>query len=160
MLRRTTSSEITGHVRVVLLWVLSLMGVFSWVGHAGAFDQACGVLFAPHRATEEAVVVAVQTSGRATGTYMEVQQGMRQWRLAEGDFTLTGRGFIVDQFVVTAAHVVSPAKVDLRLNAYITTTTEVGCGCLSQPAIGSRDSASTGFATIPLSLPASGDLVE
>jgi hypothetical protein len=106
-----------------LISALNLIGALSLVGHAVAFDKTCGALSAAVEAVPP--VVSVWTNGQATGTYMRVKQGMRQWRLEEGDFTLNGRGFVVGQFVVTAAHVVYPSKIELRLNPYVTTSAEV-----------------------------------
>lgn len=127
MLWQTTHSDFASRVGALLISTLSLIGVLSVVGQAVAFDKTCGTLLAPHAAAVQAVpvVVAVRTSGQATGTYRVVKQSLRQWRLGEGDFTLSGRGVVVGQFVVTAAHVVYPSKVELRLDPYITTTTEV-----------------------------------
>jgi hypothetical protein len=114
-------------VTALLIWTLSLIGTFSQVPPAFAFDKACGAVSTRSTAAVEVLptVVVIHTSGQATGTYSVVHQGVRQWRLEEGDFTLRGRGFVVGQLVVTAAHVVYPSQVELRLDPYMTTTTEV-----------------------------------
>jgi hypothetical protein len=109
-----------------LISALNLIGGLSLVGQAVAFDKTCSTLSEHSTAVKATpLVVSVQTSGRATGTYMLVRQEVRQWRLEEGDFTLSGRGFVVGRFVVTAAHVVSPSKVELRLSPYVTTSAEI-----------------------------------
>jgi hypothetical protein len=124
---QATYSGIGGGVGAWLIWALSLIGTLSLVPSAIAFDKTCGTLSARHATAVEVLptVVAIHTSGQATGTHGVVHQGVRQWRLEEGEFTLSGRGFVVGQWVVTAAHVVSPSKVELRLDPYTTTTTEV-----------------------------------
>jgi S1-C subfamily serine protease len=120
-------SGIGGRVETLLVWALSVLGTLSPVPYAIAFDKTCGALSTHHTSAVEALptVVAIHTSGQATGMYRAVHQGTRQWRLEEGNFTLGGRGFVVGQLVVTAAHVVYPSKVEVRLDPYITTTTEV-----------------------------------
>jgi Trypsin-like peptidase domain len=63
--------------------------------------------------------------GQATGTYKDLQDSDTAWRLGSGAFTIKGRGFVVGQFVVTAAHVVYPSKLALRQAAEVTTVSQV-----------------------------------
>jgi V8-like Glu-specific endopeptidase len=103
------------------MWMLALAGT------AVAFDTSCGTLPAgsPATAAQFPAVVAIHASGRATGVTETWQGNKVQRRLASGDFTLTGRGVVVGQFVVTAAHVVHPEKVALKLDPHTSTVSPV-----------------------------------
>jgi hypothetical protein len=106
---------------------LSLFGLLAITAQAAAFDTSCGTLAAgsPDSALRFPAVVAVSASGRATGIEQTWQDGKAQRRLGSGDFALSGRGVVVGQFVVTAAHVVSPEKVALKLDEYTTIVSQV-----------------------------------
>jgi Trypsin-like peptidase domain len=117
----------TRHAARLCKGALSMMWMLAWVGTAAAFDTSCGTLpaWSPAAAGQFPAVVVVHASGRATGIVETWQGGKVQRRLAHGDFTLTGRGVVVGQFVVTAAHVVYPEKISLALDPYTTTLSPV-----------------------------------
>lgn len=104
-----------------------MIGVLALAGTAVAFDTSCGTMpaWSPAAAAQFPSVVAIRASGRAMGVTETWQDGKVQRRLASGDFTLTGHGVVVGQFVVTAAHVVYPEKVALALDQYTTTVSPV-----------------------------------
>jgi hypothetical protein len=96
--------------------LIGVVWVFSLVRPGAAFDTSCQDIPAEPSVLAHGfpAVVAVHTTGRATGTYRDLQNSGITWRLGNGEFTITGRGFVVGQFVVTAAHVLYPAKLELR----------------------------------------------
>lgn len=61
----------------------------------------------------------VRTVGIGTGFYRSENQKI----LMEGTFDLTGTGFFLNEYVVTAAHVVEPSKVFLRIGKYLSLQT-------------------------------------
>jgi Trypsin-like peptidase domain len=99
-----------------LLLVVSLLWPLVTAGQAGAFDATCGDLAAdvPTAAPGFPAVVEIHAAGRATGTYRDRATSQGTWQVSSGQFTLTGRGVIVGQLIITAAHVVYPTKVELR----------------------------------------------
>jgi Trypsin-like peptidase domain len=129
---------------------LSLFGLLAVVVQAAAFDTSCGTLAAgsPDSALQFPAVVAVSASGRATGIEQTWQDGKAQRRLGSGDFALSGRGVVVGQFVVTAAHVVSPEKVVLKLDEYTTIVSPVVAVQKTAVAVGT----STGAGGIPATI--------
>jgi len=117
----------TRHATQLWKGALSMMWMLAWVGTTAAFDTSCGTLpaWSPAAAGQFPAVVGVRASGRATGVAEMWQGGKVQRRLGSGDFTLTGRGVVVGQFVVTAAHVVYPEKISLALDPHTTTLSPV-----------------------------------
>ena len=99
-----------------LLLVLSLLWPLIMAGQTGAFDATCGDLTPDVSAAAPGfpAVVEIHAAGRATGTYKDRGASQGTWQVSSGQFTLTGRGVIVGQLIITAAHVVYPAKVELR----------------------------------------------
>lgn len=97
-------------------WRLAVVCTLTLTGHTMAFDPSCGDLQSLDSVSSDRFswVVTVHTVGRATGTYMASTEGAARWRIAMGDFALTGRGFVVGQLIVTAAHVVYPSRVEIR----------------------------------------------
>jgi len=93
-------------------------------------------------------VVAVSALGRATGIEQTRQDGKPQQRLSSGDFALSGRGVVVGPFVITAAHVVSPEKVVLKLDAYTTIVSPVVAVQQTTVAVGTL----TGAGGIPATI--------
>ncbi|MDZ4285149.1 MAG: hypothetical protein U1A28_04965, partial [Patescibacteria group bacterium] len=72
---------------------------------AFSFDRMCP----QHIATPPTGIVSVRTEGMAAGVVRDKGAG----RIATGTFKLEGRGVIIGSFVVTAAHVVIPDKVEV-----------------------------------------------
>jgi hypothetical protein len=68
-------------------------------------------------------VVEITTIGAAEGVYWDVEEGRFVKR--RGSFTLAGSGFILGKYVITAAHVVEPKQVVIRLNRYSFYVTKV-----------------------------------
>lgn len=111
---------ITRQAMVLRRGALGIVWALILVGRAAAFDTSCGTLpaWSPTAAKQVPAVVAIRTTGQATGTYETWQDKRQQHQLGHGDFTITGRGVVVGQLVVTAAHVVYPAKVKIALDQY------------------------------------------
>ena len=105
------------HPRV---WALSGLWSLVLLGQAVGFDQVCGVLpgWSSAPTAQRSPVVTVHATGRATGTYMAQQEAGPRWRLGMGHFTSTGHGVLVGSFVVTAAHVVYPSKVEIPVHQW------------------------------------------
>lgn len=115
------------HTRLPHLWVLAVVGALLLGRPAAAFDPACGEIPAVSSAVAEGfpAVVEVHTVGQATGTYKDRQSSDPTWHLGASAFTLKGRGFAVGQLIVTAAHVVYPSQVELRIQQDTTTASSV-----------------------------------
>jgi hypothetical protein len=109
------------------VWLLSVAWVLMLGGPAAAFDTACGKVSPAFFADDVGypAVVEVSAVGQATGTYKDNTAPGATRRLVSGQFALSGRGFVVGQFVVTAAHVVYPSKVEYRIDQHVTSTSVV-----------------------------------
>jgi hypothetical protein len=109
------------------VWVLSGAWLLILIGTAAAFDAACGNMATASSAVVQGfpAVVEVHSVGRATGTYRDSKLGGATWHLSSGEFMLSGRGVVMGQFVVTAAHVVYPSQVELRLHEHTLTVSSV-----------------------------------
>ena len=123
-MRRQPRTRAVSILTVGRVWGLSMVFTLLWGSYAVAFDPTCGDLAAADAAAFPSIV-QVQTTGRATGTYQDRHTPNAAWQLGSGEFTLTGRGFVVGQLVVTAAHVVYPSKVELRLHQHASTVSSV-----------------------------------
>lgn len=123
-MQRQTSGRIGAFLAAVQVWGLGMVFALFWGSAAVAFDSACGAMSSTETAGFPSIV-QVWATGRAIGTYRDRSTPNAAWKLGNGEFTLRGRGFVVGQLVVTAAHVVYPSQVELRLHQHASTIAPV-----------------------------------